>query len=68
MEAGGNDKKCKNCDHNIFELKGGWAHRGGRREQVRINVQMIPNPENVIDSCPVDGCNCRNPEPNLVDK
>lgn len=68
MKAGGNDKKCKNCGHDIFPLEGSWVHRGGRRAQVRINPQTIPNPENVSNSCPVDGCECHNPEPNLVDK
>ena len=68
MEAGVSDKMCKNCGHKIFELKDGWVHQGGRKEQVRIDVSIIPNPEMMGDSCPVEGCTCRKAEPNTVDK
>lgn len=68
MEAGANGKVCKKCGHNIFELNGGWVHQGGRKEQVRINESSIPNPEMVVDPCPVEGCTCLKAEPNTVDK
>ncbi len=68
MEAGGNYKTCKNCGHSIIELKGVWAHRSVKIEQVRVNPLSISNPEKVTDSCLVDQCKCHNPEPSLVDE
>lgn len=69
MEAGANDMKCKNCGHSIIkEGDGSWLHKGGRKEQNRINGWILPNPEMMTRSCPVVGCKCQNPEPGPVDE